>query len=143
MEDPTNALGVLKALNGMGITLSIDDYGTGYSSLAYLKSLPVQEIKIDKSFVLKLASSPGDEILVRSTIELGHNLGLRVTAEGIEDAASLAILDRYGCETGQGYYISKPLAAGEFETFYAGSQWSPMRNTRGDWKRPSVAAAGG
>jgi len=143
MEDPVNALGVLNAFHAMGVTLSIDDYGTGYSSLAYLKSLPVHEIKVDKSFVMKLASNPGDEILVRSTIELGHNLGLRVTAEGIEDAASLAILDRYGCETGQGYYISKPLAVAAFEAFYADSQWSPKRNRRGDLERPSTAAAGG
>ncbi|TAL02087.1 MAG: EAL domain-containing protein [Rhodospirillaceae bacterium] len=143
MEDPINALGVLNAFHTMGLTLSIDDYGTGYSSLAYLKSLPVHEIKIDKSFVTNLASNPGDEILVRSTIELGHNLGLRVTAEGIEDAAALAILDRYGCETGQGYYISKPLAVAEFETFFASSQWSPKRNAVGDWIRPSTAAAGG
>jgi EAL domain-containing protein (putative c-di-GMP-specific phosphodiesterase class I) len=140
MEDPVHALSVLKALNNMGITLSIDDYGTGYSSLAYLKSLPVQEIKIDKSFVMKLAGSPGDEILVRSTIELGHNLGLKVTAEGVEDAAALAILDRYGCETGQGYYISKPLPVAEFESFYATSRWSPIRNRRVD---DLPAAAGG
>lgn len=132
MEDPLHAVGILTALNGMGMTLSIDDYGTGYSSLAYLKSLPVQEIKIDKSFVLKLASSPGDEILVRSTIELGHNLGLKVTAEGIEDAAAMAILDASGCETGQGYFIAKPLPAAEFETFYATSRWSPVRNVRTD-----------
>jgi EAL domain-containing protein (putative c-di-GMP-specific phosphodiesterase class I) len=141
MEDPVHAVGVLKALNGMGLTLSIDDYGTGYSSLAYLKSLPVQEIKIDKSFVLKLASSPGDEILVRSTIDLGHNLGLKVTAEGIEDAASMAILDAYGCETGQGYFISKPLPAAEFETFYNTSRWSPVRNVRTD--QPDEASTPG
>ena len=143
MEDPVHALGVLKALSDMGMTLSIDDYGTGYSSLAYLKSLPVQEIKIDKSFVLKLASSPGDEILVRSTIELGHNLGLKVTAEGIEDAAAMAILDAYGCETGQGYFISKPLPAAEFETFYTTSRWSPVRNIRADAEQIDEAPARG
>jgi len=143
MEDPVNALGVLNAFHAMGMTLSIDDYGTGYSSLAYLKSLPVHEIKIDKSFVMKLATSPGDEILVRSTIELGHNLGLRVTAEGVEDAASLAILDRYGCETGQGYFISKPLRVADFETFYAASRWSPKRNSNDAWERQDTAAAGG
>ena len=127
MEDPTNALAVLKALNGMGMTLSIDDYGTGYSSLAYLKGLPVQEIKIDKSFVMNLATSPGDAILVRSTVDLGHNLGLKVTAEGVEDATTLAILNSFGCETGQGYHISKPLPVSDFETFYATSRWSPIR----------------
>jgi diguanylate cyclase (GGDEF)-like protein len=139
MSDPINALSVLNALNAMGMTLSIDDYGTGYSSLAYLKSLPVHEIKIDKSFVVNLATNPGDEILVRSTIELGHNLGLKVTAEGVEDAASLSILNRHGCETGQGYYFSKPLSVEDFESFYAGSRWSPRR-AGNDAGRPSNAA---
>ncbi len=125
MQDPTHALEVLAQLHGMGLTLSIDDYGTGYSSMAYLKRLPVQEIKIDKSFVLKLASNRGDAILVKSTIELGHNLGLKVTAEGIEDEESLKVLSAYGCETGQGYFISKPIPAEDFEAFYAASRWAP------------------
>ncbi len=127
MEDRDNAMAVLTALNKMGHTLSIDDYGTGYSSMAYLKALPVQEIKIDKSFVLNLASNKEDEILVRSTIDLGHNLGLKVTAEGVEDEASLDILRKYGCETGQGYFISRPVPASEIEAFYKESRWSPDR----------------
>ncbi len=129
MEDKDNAMAVLTALNKMGHTLSIDDYGTGYSSMAYLKALPVQEIKIDKSFVLNLASNNEDEILVRSTIDLGHNLGLKVTAEGVEDEASLNILNKYGCETGQGYFISKPVPATDIETFYRDSRWSPDRQS--------------
>lgn len=124
MQDPGHALEVMKHLNEMGVTLSIDDYGTGYSSMAYLRSLPVQEIKIDKSFVLKLASSRSDEILVRSTIDLGHNLGLKVTAEGVEDVSSIEILRAYGCETAQGYFVSKPLPAEEFTRFYLTSRWS-------------------
>jgi diguanylate cyclase (GGDEF)-like protein len=124
MQDPAHALEVMKHLNEMGVTLSIDDYGTGYSSMAYLRSLPVQEIKIDKSFVLKLASSRSDEILVRSTIDLGHNLGLKVTAEGVEDVSSIEILRSYGCETAQGYFVSKPLPAEEFARFYKTSRWS-------------------
>ncbi|MBL8630468.1 MAG: EAL domain-containing protein [Rhodospirillaceae bacterium] len=129
MEDPKQSMEVLSALNKMGATLSIDDYGTGYSSMSYLKSLPVQEIKIDKSFVLKLSSNKGDEILVRSTIDLGHNLGLKVTAEGVEDRASLDILKQYGCETGQGYHISKPIPADDFEKFFMTSRWSPTTAT--------------
>jgi diguanylate cyclase (GGDEF)-like protein len=125
MEDPVHAQEVLKTLSGMGLTLSVDDYGIGHSSLAYLKSLPVQEIKIDKSFVLKLADSRGDQILVKSTIELGHNLGLRVTAEGVEDRASLEILQNLGCDTGQGYFVSRPIPAEDFETFFRTSRWSP------------------
>lgn len=129
MEDRDNAMAVLTALNKMGHILSIDDYGTGYSSMAYLKALPVQEIKIDKSFVLKLASNKEDEILVRSTIDLGHNLGLKVTAEGVEDEESLNILKKYGCDTGQGYFISKPVPADDIEAFYRESRWSPEKAT--------------
>jgi len=124
MEDPAHALEVLKSLNEMGFTLSIDDYGTGYSSMTYLRSLPVHEIKIDRSFVLKLASNRGDKILVRSTIELGHSLGLKVTAEGVEDAVSMEILKAYGCETAQGYFVSKPLPVDEFTHFWTTSRWA-------------------
>jgi EAL domain-containing protein (putative c-di-GMP-specific phosphodiesterase class I) len=131
MQDPVHAHEVLKILSGMGLTLSIDDYGIGHSSLAYLKSLPVQEIKIDKSFVLKLADSRGDQILVKSTIELGHNLGLRVTAEGVEDRTSLEILQNLGCDTGQGYYVSWPISAEDFAIFYTTSRWSPHAGGRG------------
>ncbi|MGE4064034.1 MAG: putative bifunctional diguanylate cyclase/phosphodiesterase [Rhodospirillaceae bacterium] len=138
MQDPAHAMEILKNLNEMGLTLSIDDYGTGYSSMAYLRSLPVHEIKIDKSFVLKLANSRGDEILVRSTIDLGHNLGLKVTAEGVEDTASIEILRAYGCETAQGYFVSKPLPAEEFARFYASSRWALARN-----EQPKPIAAAG
>lgn len=131
MEDRDNAMAVLTALHKMGHTLSIDDYGTGYSSMAYLKALPVQEIKIDKSFVLNLATNKEDEILVRSTIDLGHNLGLKVTAEGVEDQESLNILNKYGCDTGQGYLISKPMPVEEIETFYRESRWSPDKSSNG------------
>ncbi len=141
MQNPSQAQEILRTLNGMGLTLSIDDYGIGYSSLAYIKSLPVQEIKIDKSFVLKLADSRGDQILVKSTIELGHNLGLRVTAEGIEDRASLDILQNLGADTGQGYFINRPMSVADFETFFTTSRWSPHFGGRGI--TGVVAATGG
>ncbi|TNE63103.1 MAG: EAL domain-containing protein [Alphaproteobacteria bacterium] len=117
MHDMSRALDVLNMLAAMGLTLSIDDYGTGYSSLSYIKRLPVSEIKIDKSFVLQLAKSEEDNILVRSTIELGHNLGLTVTAEGVEDEVSMRRLQSYGCDTVQGYYIARPLSAADLEAF--------------------------
>ncbi|MFC3051340.1 bifunctional diguanylate cyclase/phosphodiesterase [Kordiimonas pumila] len=119
MHDMARALEVLNMLSAMGLTLSIDDYGTGYSSLSYLKRLPVSEIKIDKSFVMKLAENEEDQILVRSTIELGHNLGLKVTAEGVEDEKSAKMLKEYGCDTLQGYFISRPLPAPDLEAFLA------------------------
>ncbi|WP_417457421.1 EAL domain-containing protein [Kordiimonas sp.] len=117
MHDMDRALDVLNMLAAMGLTLSIDDYGTGYSSLSYIKKLPVSEIKIDKSFVMTLAENEEDNILVRSTIELGHNLGLKVTAEGVEDEESVSRLKEYGCDTLQGYHISRPVPAAELETF--------------------------
>ncbi|WND03256.1 EAL domain-containing protein [Temperatibacter marinus] len=117
MGDMKRALKILNELADMGFYLSIDDYGTGYSSLAYIKKLPVHELKIDKAFVLNLATSPEDQILVQSTIDLAHNLGMKVTAEGVEDEQSLALLKQYGCDCAQGYFISRPVFVSEFEDF--------------------------
>ena len=117
MHDAARALAVLDELADMGLSLAIDDYGTGYSSLGYIKRLPVNEIKIDKSFVTHLATSEEDNILVRSTIELGHNLGLSVTAEGVEDEESLRRLRAYGCDSVQGYLVSRPVPLAELEAF--------------------------
>jgi len=111
MDDPVRAQQTLERLHGMGCDLSIDDFGTGYSSLAYLKRLPVDELKIDKSFVLNMASDVGDAKIVRSTIDLGHNMGLRVVAEGIESEAAWHILAEMGCDQGQGYFMSRPMPA--------------------------------
>ena len=97
------------ACSAMGVDLSIDDFGTGYSSLAYLKRLPVNELKIDKSFVLNMENDIGDTKIVRSTIDLGHNMGLRVVAEGIESEAVWRLLAELGCDQGQGYFMSRPI----------------------------------
>lgn len=115
MDDPTRALETLERLHALGVRLSVDDFGTGYSSLAYLKKLPVQELKIDRAFVMHMVTDRDDAVLVRSTIELGHTLGLEVVAEGVEDADSLAMLNALGCDEAQGYFISKPLARTAFE----------------------------
>ena len=111
MVDPARALETVTRLRGLGVVIAIDDFGTGYSSLAYLKRLPVDELKIDKSFVQELASDDDDLAIVRSTIHLAHELGLSVTAEGIENAASLSLLRDLGCDVAQGYYISRPMSA--------------------------------
>ncbi|EPJ49575.1 MAG: sensory box protein [Osedax symbiont Rs2] len=108
VDDPEAAIAVLQKFNDLGFCLSIDDYGTGYSSLAQLKQLPVHELKIDKSFVQKLEFDSDDRIIVRSTIELAHNMGLTVVAEGIEDEFVLNWLSEHGCEKAQGYFISRP-----------------------------------
>jgi diguanylate cyclase (GGDEF)-like protein len=109
MDDPQRAEATLNRLSQRGYKLSIDDFGTGYSSLAYLRRLPVQELKIDKSFVMAMEKEEGDATIVRSTIDLAHNLGLSVVAEGVENAAILQQLEALGCDEAQGYHFSKPL----------------------------------
>ena len=117
MDDPQRAEFTLNQLSGSGYKLSIDDFGTGYSSLAYLKRLPVNELKIDKSFVMGMEHDESDAQIVRSTIDLAHNLGLTVVAEGIENAAVYHLLTNLNCDEGQGYYMSKPLPYTEFNAW--------------------------
>jgi diguanylate cyclase (GGDEF)-like protein len=109
MGDPARAQTTLERLCEMGAELSIDDFGTGYSSLAYLKRLPVHELKIDKSFVMNMEKDLDDAKIVRSTIDLGHNMGLRVVAEGVENEAVWHLLAQMGCDQAQGYFMSKPM----------------------------------
>jgi diguanylate cyclase (GGDEF)-like protein len=113
LADPIRAMHVLSRLSGMGVRLAIDDFGTGYSSLAYLKRLPVDELKIDKSFVQGMEEDENDAVIVRSTIDLGRNLGLRVVAEGVETAEAWRQLAALGCDVAQGYYLSRPVPAAE------------------------------
>ncbi|ATC99597.1 MULTISPECIES: bifunctional diguanylate cyclase/phosphodiesterase [Pseudoalteromonas] len=129
VDDPEKATEVLNYLNQSGFKLSIDDYGTGYSSLAQLKQLPVQELKIDRSFVQHLLDNENDQIIVKSTIELAHNMGLSVVAEGIEDEATLLFLQAQACELAQGYFISKPLPAHEFEAWLSQSNYKKQTKT--------------
>jgi diguanylate cyclase (GGDEF)-like protein len=124
MGEPDKAISVLRRLADMGIDLSIDDFGVGQSSFAYLRRLPVREIKIDKSFVQKLAVDSGDATIVRSIVELGHNLGYRVTAEGVEDEGSFNFLRDIGCDYAQGYFVAKALAADGFADFVRDGRWS-------------------
>ena len=111
LADPVRAMQILSRLDEMGIRLAIDDFGTGYSSLAYLKRLPVDELKIDKSFILGMEENENDAVIVRSTIDLGRNLGLRVVAEGVETAKAWNRLVSLGCDIAQGYYLSRPVPA--------------------------------
>ncbi len=111
MTDPARAEATLDRLSQIGLTLSVDDFGTGYSSLANLKRLPVDVIKIDKSFVIEMAVDASDAAIVRSTIELAHNLGLKVVAEGVESEDAWRHLEALGCDYAQGYYLSRPLPA--------------------------------
>lgn len=119
MQNPEEAIRVLHRLRDIGFNLSIDDYGTGYSSLAQLKNMPVNELKIDKSFVMRLDEDEHDQAIVSSTIELGHNIGLTIVAEGVETLNTYRLLESWGCDKLQGYYISRPVPVDEFETWLA------------------------
>lgn len=117
MDDPQRAKLTLLSLANIDMKLSIDDFGTGYSSLSYLKELPVSELKIDKSFVMHMQKNENDRIIVNSTIELAHNMGLKVVAEGIENLDTWGLLDEMGCDYGQGYYMTKPIPVTDFNSW--------------------------
>ncbi len=125
MTDPELTLDIIGRLNKMGYQLSIDDFGTGYSSLAYLKKMPLSELKIDRSFVQDILTSENDDVIVNATVNLAHNLGFHVTAEGVESEEILAKLKTYGCDIAQGYYLSRPITVTDFEQWMKNSQWQP------------------
>jgi EAL domain-containing protein (putative c-di-GMP-specific phosphodiesterase class I) len=123
MEDPAHALEILTRISRMGVALSIDDFGTGYSSLEYLKKLPVNTVKIDKSFVIHLTKDDNDAQIVRSIIDLAHNLRLKVVAEGVENREIWDRLVALNCDEGQGYYMSRPLPTPEMTKWFWESPW--------------------
>jgi len=124
MSDIENISRVLERLTALGVRIAIDDFGTGYSSLTYLKKLPLHTLKIDKSFVLDMTRDEDDATIVRSTIDLAHNLGYHVVAEGVETAETWELLAALRCDGAQGYYISRPLPADEFDRWLAASPWT-------------------
>jgi EAL domain-containing protein (putative c-di-GMP-specific phosphodiesterase class I) len=134
LVDPTRSKLVLDRLSAMGVKLSIDDFGTGYSSLAYLKRLPLNELKIDRSFVMHMLENEDDAVIVRSTIDLARNLGLEVVAEGVEDASTWDALASLGCDVAQGYYLSRPVPAEELGAWLAGRP----RGSLAEFKRPAA-----
>jgi EAL domain-containing protein (putative c-di-GMP-specific phosphodiesterase class I) len=111
MTDATGAKAVVEALHALGVGLSVDDYGTGYSSLAYLQDLAIDELKLDRSFIKRLSEDARSAAIVRSTVDLAHSLGLRIVAEGVEDEPTVELLRSYGCDVIQGYFFSRPLPA--------------------------------
>jgi len=124
ISDPEQSRLILDRLHELGVKISIDDFGTGYSSLAYLKELPVDEVKIDQSFVQNMTDNSRDSCIVRTIIELGHNLGLRVVAEGVEQRSVLELLTGLGCDVAQGFYLSHPLTHQQFEQWYKSGEWT-------------------
>jgi diguanylate cyclase (GGDEF)-like protein len=145
MADPVRAMSVLERLHAMGTKLSIDDFGTGYSSLAYLKRLPVDAVKIDKSFVLNMDTDENDAAIVRSTIDLARNLGLNVVAEGVENEATWQTLAALGCDFAQGNYLTRPLPAPELNAWFERRPESQVSghsaNGRGSREATSAALA--
>ena len=127
MNDPHHVSEVLEELTRQGIRFSIDDFGTGYSSLSHLKRLPVSELKIDKSFVKDMTQDRDDEAIVRSTIDLAHNMGLRVVAEGVESREVLDRLRALGCDEAQGYFIARPMPVEDFPAFLDDTPWGVRR----------------
>jgi EAL domain-containing protein (putative c-di-GMP-specific phosphodiesterase class I) len=109
MGDSARCMEVLQRLHALGVRLSIDDFGTGYSSMSHLRRLPVDELKIDRSFVLGMTTTQQDAVLVRTAIDLGHNLGLTVVAEGVEGAEHVTALRALGCDIAQGYHYARPM----------------------------------
>jgi EAL domain-containing protein (putative c-di-GMP-specific phosphodiesterase class I) len=131
MAQPEHSLPVLRDLHAMGIQLSVDDFGTGYSSLAYLRRLPIDEIKIDRSFVQGMVTDLGDLAIVRAIIDLGHSLGLRVIAEGVEEEAGRDALRSMRCDGVQGFLLSRPLPLDRFEAWLA-SRTVPVERSAGE-----------
>jgi diguanylate cyclase (GGDEF)-like protein len=127
MSDPERALATVTRLSGLGVRLSVDDFGTGYSSLANLRKMPINELKIDRSFVSPMLVNESDLIIVRSTINLGHDLGLNVIAEGVEDSPTLDELAVLGCDLAQGYHVSKPMPAEAFNNWLTETPRQPVK----------------
>ncbi len=126
IEDPECALRVLDALAALGVILSIDDFGTGYSSLSHLARMPVHELKIDRSFVQGLETDVEYGAVVRSAIEMGHGLGLKIVAEGIETEMSARRLHNFGCDVAQGYHYARPMPLRDFERWLEGRERVPV-----------------
>ena len=126
MADPSRAHRLLSELAAAGVRVSIDDFGTGYSSLSYLKNLPVNELKIDRSFVVNMNQDHNDAVIVRSVIDLGRNLGLHTVAEGIEDRETWEHLKVLGCDSGQGFLLARPMPADQLVTWFGVSAHRPV-----------------
>lgn len=117
MSEPARATEVLRELTASGLRIAIDDFGVGFTSLAQLRDLPLYELKIDRSFVMTMAEDRSNDVIVRSMLDLGHNLGLRTVAEGVENPATMALLRAYGCDIVQGYHLARPLPVEAFDTW--------------------------
>jgi EAL domain-containing protein (putative c-di-GMP-specific phosphodiesterase class I) len=129
LSDPARAVDCIRQLSALGLQIAIDDFGTGYTSMTYLKEMLVAKIKIDKSFVTNMAESHSDAMIVRTTVELGHNLGLKGVAEGVESQVVWGKLKALGCDDAQGYHMGRPMPADGFAEWLSQSPWGLKPNT--------------
>jgi EAL domain-containing protein (putative c-di-GMP-specific phosphodiesterase class I) len=134
MTDPERTFGVLDGLRGLGVDVALDDFGAGRSSLSHLKGLPLNELKIDRSFVLDMPVQSGNAAIVRSAVELGRRLGLRVVAEGVTSRESCEFLAGWGCDEGQGFYLGTPMPAVELADWIAAGRTSGWASEPGPWR---------
>ncbi len=126
MTEPVRAQHVLEMLSALGVRIAIDDFGVGYTSLGQLKTLPISELKIDRSFVMTMVNDRSNAVIVHSVVDLGHNLGLTIVAEGVEDQATLDELAGFGCDVAQGYHLARPMTGEAFDTWCAGQSLTPL-----------------
>jgi EAL domain-containing protein (putative c-di-GMP-specific phosphodiesterase class I) len=126
VDDPSQVMTVLSLVSGMGVRLAIDDFGTGWSSLSNLTRLPIHQIKIDRSFVSQMLLGGDDAVIVRSIVDLGHNLGLAVVAEGVEDELTMTALADLGCDQAQGYLLCRPVPAAELMSWLTARKLSAV-----------------
>ncbi|HSW51675.1 MAG TPA: EAL domain-containing protein, partial [Sulfuricaulis sp.] len=130
MVDPKTSMETLSRFHDLGVKLSIDDFGTGYSSLAYVKKMPVDELKIDKSFVMNMDKDKGDAMIVRTVIDMAHNFEITVTAEGVESQAILEQLAELGCDGAQGFHMARPMPVADLITWLHDSPWAKQPGPR-------------
>jgi EAL domain-containing protein (putative c-di-GMP-specific phosphodiesterase class I) len=133
--EPGHAFKSFERLHELGCRLAVDDYGTGYSTLAYLRRLPLNELKIDKSFTMGMIEDASDALIVRSTIELAHKLGLTVVASGVEDETTLGKLRELGCDSVQGFLLARPMPADEIPAWVKESAWTKSAREKGSLRR--------
>jgi EAL domain-containing protein (putative c-di-GMP-specific phosphodiesterase class I) len=126
LEDPKQACGTVAALNDLGVNVALDDFGTGYSSLARLRDLPIDEVKVDRSFISTMTEDHSSRSIVKATVDLAHDLGARVVAEGVEDAATRSVLSGLGCDDEQGYLLARPMPPAELRDWLAARPLVPL-----------------
>ena len=143
MTEPARAQQLLEQLATLGVRISIDDFGVGHTSLSQLKNMPISELKIDRSFVMTMTEDPSNALIVRSVVDLGHNLGFTIVAEGVETEQILTALSGLGCDAAQGYHLSRPITAAAFDMWCAGRRITPPNDAVAVSQPPEIPGQAG